>query len=245
MKLKRTIAAVLVCLLLANPLGAAAMTTATAEMIETTATTVEPAALPILGLVKAAIKKAIKAIDLRIQRLQNKTIWLQNAQKEIENTLSKLKLDEISGWVEKQRDLFREYYDELMRVKAAITYYKRIREVTEKQVRLVEEYQRVWPALQQDEHFNSEELEYMQQAYSGIIAESLENMEQIVLILESFTLQMSDAERLELINAAADSIDQNYDDLMRFNRQNVMLSLQRAKTSHDVDRLRLIYGMPQ
>lgn len=233
MKLKKIITAVVVCLLLAGPAGAASVTPA------------EPAAVPILGLVKEAIKKAIKAIDLRIQRLQNKTIWLQNAQKEIENTLSKLKLDEISSWVEKQRDLFRDYYDELMKVKAAITYYKRIREVTEKQVRLVEEYQRIWPLLQGDDHFNPDELDYMQKAYSGIIAESLENMDQIFLILESFTLQMSDAERLALINAAADRIDQTYDDLMRFNRQNVMLSLQRAKTKHDIDRIKLIYGMPQ
>lgn len=233
MKLKKIITAVVVCLLLAGPAGAASVTPA------------EPVAVPILGLVKEAIKKAIKAIDLRIQRLQNKTIWLQNAQKEIENTLSKLKLDEISGWVEKQHDLFRDYYDELMKVKAAITYYKRIREVTEKQVRLVEEYQRIWPVMQGDDHFNPDELDYMQKAYSGIIAESLENMDQIFLILESFTLQMSDAERLALINAAADRIDQTYDDLMRFNRQNVMLSLQRAKTKHDIDRIRLIYGMPQ
>lgn len=233
MKLKKIITAVVVCLLLAGPAGATSITAA------------EPAAVPILGLVREAIKKAIKAIDLRIQRLQNKTIWLQNAQKEIENTLSKLKLDEISGWVEKQRDLFRDYYDELMKVKAAITYYKRIREVTEKQVRLVEEYQRIWPVLQEDDHFNPDELDYMQKAYSGIIAESLENMDQIFLILESFTLQMSDAERLALINAAADRIDQTYDDLMRFNRQNVMLSLQRAKAKHDIDRIRLIYGMPQ
>lgn len=233
MKLKKIITAVVVCLLLACPAEAASVRPA------------EPAAVPILGLVREAIKKAIKAIDLRIQRLQNKTIWLQNAQKEIENTLSKLKLDEISGWVEKQRDLFRDYYDELMKVKAAITYYKRIREVTEKQVRLVEEYQRIWPVLQGDDHFNPDELDYMQKAYSGIIAESLENMDHIFLILESFTLQMSDAERLALINAAADRIDQTYDDLMRFNRQNVMLSLQRAKTKHDIDRIRLIYGMPQ
>ncbi len=35
-------------------------------------------------VVKEAIKKALKAADLAIQRLQNKTIGLQNAQKEIE-----------------------------------------------------------------------------------------------------------------------------------------------------------------
>jgi len=230
MTLKKTLAAALCCLLLAMPCAAH---------------TAEPAAVPILGLVKEAIKKAIKAIDLKIQRLQNKTIWLQNTQKEIENTLSKLKLDEISQWAEKQRDLFREYYDELMKVKAAINYYKRIREVTEKQIRLVEEYQRVWPLLQQDSHFNENELDYMQKAYGGIVAESLTNMEHILMILESFTTQMSDADRLAQINAAADRIDRTYDDLMRFNRQNILLSLQRAKTQKDVERVRLIYGIPQ
>jgi len=231
MKLKRLLAAGLMCLLLTAPIHAH--------------TTEDAPAVPILGLVKEAIKKAIKAIDLRIQRLQNKTIWLQNTQKQIENTLSKLKLDEISGWVQKQRDLFKEYYEELMKVKSAITYYQRIREVTEKQVQLVEEYQRVWPLLRQDSHFNDDDLDYMGKAYSGILAESLAGMEQIFMILESFTTQMSDAERLELINAAADRIDTTYDDLMRFNRQNILLSLQRAKTERDIERVRLFYGLQQ
>jgi hypothetical protein len=231
MKLKRTFAAGLMCLLL--------ITSAEARVIVTAP------AVPILGLVKEALKKAIKAIDLRIQRLQNKTIWLQNTQKEIENTLSRLKLDEISGWVAKQRDLFKDYYDELMKVKSAITYYQRIREVTAKQVRLVEEYQRVWPLLRQDSHFTDEELDYMQKAYSGILAESFAGMDQIFMILESFTTQMSDAERLKLINAAADRIDGTYNDLMRFNSQNIMLSVQRAKTGRDIERIRLFYGLQQ
>ena len=35
--------------------------------------------------------------------MQNKTIWLQNAQKVIENQMSKTKLTEISGWTEQQK----------------------------------------------------------------------------------------------------------------------------------------------
>jgi hypothetical protein len=35
----------------------------------------------ILEIIKAGIVKVIKAVDLKIQRLQTKTIWLQNAQK--------------------------------------------------------------------------------------------------------------------------------------------------------------------
>jgi hypothetical protein len=52
----------------------------------------------IIEIIKEAIIKAIKAIDLQVQRLQNATIELQNVQKQIENTLSKLKLEEISDW---------------------------------------------------------------------------------------------------------------------------------------------------
>jgi len=234
MKLKTKIMLLLLCFLLAAP--------PVLPAIPASSTTT--AAIPLVNIIKEAIKKVIKAIDLRIQRLQNKTIWLQNAQKKLENTLSKLKLDEISEWTEKQKELYKEYYDELMKVKTVITYYKRIRDITDKQVRLVDEYQRAWELLRQDDHFNEGELQYMDKVYSGILDESIKNIDLIFMILDSFTTQMSDAKRLELINAAADQIDRNYDDLKLFNKQNMLLSLQRAKDINDANAVKKIYGLP-
>jgi predicted transcriptional regulator YheO len=202
------------------------------------------AQIPIVEIIKAGIKKVIKAVDLKIQRLQNKTLWLQNAQKTLENTLSKLKLDEISEWTEKQKEQYREYYEELAKVKAIISYYQRIRDITQKQVRLVNEYQHAWQLIQQDEHFTSNEIEYISRVYSGILEESLNNIDQITLIVQSFTTTMSDAKRLDIINNAADQVDANYDDLMRFNQQNVLLSLSRAKTSIEVQTVKKLYGLP-
>ena len=49
---------------------------------------------------------------------------------------------------------------------------------------------------------------------------------------------------IEIINGAADRIDMNYDDLKLFNRQNMLLSLQRAKTKLDVDAVKKFYGIP-
>jgi predicted transcriptional regulator YheO len=194
-------------------------------------------------VVKAAIKKVIKAIDLQIQRLQNKTIWLQNAQKTLENTLSKLKLDEISNWTEKQKEQYKKYYEELAQVKAIISYYQRIRGITKKQLRLVDEYNRAWPLIKQDKHFTADEISYMEKVYSGILDESLKNIDQIHLIIKSFTTKMSDAKRLELINNAADQVDTNYSDLVQFNRQNSLLSLQRAKTEAEVEVVKKLYGL--
>lgn len=228
-KMKAKIIACIICLLLISTPARPAEKTA---------------ALPILEIVKAVTKKVIKAIDLRIQKLQNKTIWLQNAQKQVENVLSKLKLDEISDWTKKQKDLYKGYYEELAKVKSLITYYQRIKDITKKQTKLVEEYERAWNLFKQDTHFKDNEIQYMERVYSGILEESVKNMDQIFLILDSFSTQMSDLKRLEIINEAADQIDTNYDDLTLFNQQNVMLSLQRAKTEADVNQVKQFYGIP-
>jgi hypothetical protein len=229
MKMKERIFTCLICLLLISTPARPAEKTAV---------------LPILEIVKAVTKKVIKAIDLRIQKLQNKTIWLQNAQKKIENVLSKLKLDEISDWTKKQKELYKGYYEELAKVKSLITYYQRIKEITKKQTSLVQEYERAWNLFKQDPNFKESEIEYMERVYSGILEESVKNIDQIFLILDSFTTQMSDLKRLEIINKAADEIDSNYDDLNLFNQQNIMLSLQRAKTQADVNQVKQFYGIP-
>lgn len=229
MKMKAKLISCLLCLLLVScPVRAAEKVTV----------------LPILEIVKAVTKKVIKAIDLRIQRLQNKTIWLQNAQKQVENTLSKLKLDEISDWTQKQKELFKGYYEELSKVKSVITYYQRIKEITSKQTRLVQQYEKAWNLFRQDPHFSPDEIRYMERVYNGILEESVRNMDQIFLILDSFTTQMSDLKRLEIINKAADEIDANYDALTLFNGQNSMLSLQRAKTQGEAEQAKQLYGIP-
>ena len=201
------------------------------------------AQIDIAAIIKAAVKKVIVAVDLQIQRFQNKTIWLQNAQKTLENAMSKTKLNDISDWVEKQRALYKDYFDELQKVKSIISYYKRIKEITEKQVHLVQEYKHAYTLFKQDKHFTVEELAYMGRVYTGILDESVKNIDQIFLVINSFSTQMSDAKRLEIINTAADQIDINYNDLKAFNQQGMLLSLQRAKDQNDVDVIKKLYRL--
>lgn len=198
---------------------------------------------PISIIIKEGVKKVIRAVDLQIQRLQNQTIWLQNAQKTIENTMSTLKLDEITGWVEKQRTLYKDYFDELYKVKTIISYYQRIRDISQKQVLLVKEYKRAWSLFKQDEHFTLEELNFMAKVYAGILEESAKNIDQVFLVIRSFQTQMGDAKRLEIINAAAELSETNYYDLTQFNQQNILLSLQRAKGQNDIESVKKLYGL--
>jgi len=201
------------------------------------------AQIPIVEIIKAGVKKVIMAVDLQIQRMQNKTIWLQNAQKELENVLSETKLDEISGWVQKQKDLYGDYFNELWQVKDIIEYYHRIKEIAETQVKIVSAYESAFNLLKQDEHFMPDEIEYMGKVYSGIIDASIKNLDQIAIVVNSFSTQMSDENRLGIINQAAEAIAENYSDLKAFNSQNMMLSLQRSKDLNEVAVVKQLYGL--
>lgn len=201
------------------------------------------ASIPILAIIKEAIEKVIKAVDLMVQRLQNKTIWLQNAQKLLENKLNELKLTEIAEWTEKHRKLYKEYYDELWKVKNAISSYQRIKQILERQKGLVAEYKRVWGIIRNDDHFTKEELEYMYRVYSGIMNASLRNLDQVLVVINSFKTQMSDGKRLEIINRCGDQIERNYFDLKDFNNQNIQLSLSRAKDAHEIEMVKQLYEL--
>nr|WP_223818156.1 conjugal transfer protein TraI [Mucilaginibacter rubeus] len=195
------------------------------------------------SVINSTVGRVIRAIDLQVQRLQNETIWLQNAQKALENQLSKLKLAEISDQEQQQQHLFKKYYQELATVKSLIAYYGRIKAMTQKQAALLGQYHQAWGLLKADRHFSVEELEVMQKVYSGILQESVKNLDELLMVVSSFKTQMTDAKRLELIDKAADRIDTNCSDLREFNNQNYTLSIQRAKSENEVLTLKKYYGL--
>lgn len=197
----------------------------------------------IIELFRQVTIKAIKAADLAIQRQQNRIIWLQNAQKTLENTLAKLKLDEISDWTSKQKEQYEQYFNELQKVKTLIAYYQRIRDITQTQLALLNEYRRVWALISADKNFTAKEINYMAKVYTGILAETATNVDQLAMIVNSFKTQMSDAKRLEFINTIADRVEENYTDLKAFNAENGQLRLQRVRSIAEAAHIKKLYGI--
>jgi hypothetical protein len=197
----------------------------------------------VLEIIKAVVVKVIKAIDLKIQRLQTKTIWLQNVQKVLENKLSKFKLDEIAQWTEKQRQLYKKYYDELWQVRNTLATYHRIALILQRQKQLVQQYKFTWQMVNQDKHFSKSEIDYMYLVYTGIINQSVYNLDELALVINSNKTQMTDAKRLEVINKVGDNVDRNCSDLQQFNNQNVRLSINRAKDENEVAVVKALYGL--
>lgn len=189
------------------------------------------------------IGKIIRAIDLGVQRAQNQTIWLQNAQKVIETQLNQLKLSEIAGVSQQQTDLFTKYYNELYEVKTIINDYEQVKNITLRQQALVKEYQTAWSLTRQDDHFSAGELQHISEVYTGILQESVKNLDQLMVVINSFKTQMTDGQRMELIGRIAKKIDDNYNDLKKFNNQNILLSLGRSRSTQDAQSVKNLYGI--
>lgn len=202
-----------------------------------------PAPISITELIKTAVRKTIKAVDLKIQRLQNKTIWLQNAHKLLENKMTALKLNEISKASNFYSTLYEEYFAELKDAKHMINQYRQIREITRIQSLVVSEYQKVWWLLQKDPNFSAPELEQMSQDYQGILENSLKNTDLLIHIISSFSAHMTDGQRLKLIKNVEAKVQKNFRVLRHYNLHNCLISLQRADSVGQKDHLEKIYGL--
>jgi hypothetical protein len=189
------------------------------------------------------IKAVINAADLVVQQIQNETVVLQNAQKELENVMSELQLDDITDWVQKQKDLYEEYYNELAQVKQIISDYDKIKSIVQMQSNIVSQYQTAYGLFKQDKHFSGAELDYMYNVYSGILDASLKNLEQAMLVVNALVTTMTDAQRLNIIDNASKGMQKNYNDLRRFNDQNIQLSLQRGLAEGDIENVKQLYGL--
>jgi hypothetical protein len=201
------------------------------------------AQIPVISVITTLAKKVVNAFDLEVEQLQNQTVWLQNAQKQLENAMAQLQLDGITDWVQKQKDLYTEYYQELAQVKQIVADYDKVKTAIALQTRIVSEYKSAYALFQQDKHFSASEVSYMYTVYAGIVDESLKNLDQVLLVVNAFVTQMGDAGRIDIIDHATRSMQKNYNDLKEFNNQNVQLSLQRAADSNDLQTIKNLYGI--
>lgn len=201
------------------------------------------AQIPILDIIQAGIKKVIVATDLEIERMQTETIEAQNTEKVAENDMAQSELTDITGWVQQQRDLFAEFYHELWTVKTVLATYEEVRDMVEKQARIVAGYKQVYSVLRNDPHFSATELSAMYKVLAGIASQSAQNTEHLTSVVTSLVTEMGDGPRLGIIDGTGKDIDRNYADLARFSQGAFLLSAQRAQGAGDLASTKAMYGI--
>lgn len=196
-----------------------------------------------ISIITSLTDKVIRAVDLQVQRIQTRTILLQEAQKELENTMSALHLGEIQDWTEQLKDLYANYFQELWQVKDVLSTYHKVTEAVTREEQIIAGCRNASQLFSAQTHFSPAELQQILGVYTGILTESAQNLDRLTTAIQAFALQMTDQQRLSNIDQAAAGIDRNYADMQRYTNENELIALQRASDENDYLTLKKMYGL--
>ena len=138
--------------------------------------------------------------------------------------------------------LHKTFLDGLMQVSPAVLKYKRVADIISFQIRIVKEYKSAYKSFQENGAFTTSELEHLAKVYSNLFNASLQNLDELSLVITSGKLRMSDDERLQAIDRIYKNIIEQYSFLQEFNNSTVMLSLQRKSEMAELEMQKKIGG---
>jgi len=204
----------------------------------------------ILGIVLFSFPMANKALAQKDEIAQ----LLLNVEKlaQFEQILSDMKkgYEILSGGYNTIKDLsqgnfnlHKTFLDALMDVSPTVKNYKRVANIINYEVILINEYKSAFNRFKRDTNFNEQELAYLGRVYKNLFKQSLDNLDNLVTIITANQLRMSDDERLGAIDRTFADMQDKLLFLRHFNNNTTVLALQRAKEKNDAGTMRLIYGI--
>lgn len=181
--------------------------------------------------VSLIIAKVIKAIDLKVQRLQNETLVLQVVQQAAEKELSKTKLAEITGWQQQLARLYDDYYAELKQVKSTIAGGSMVKRIFSLQQQLLTEYGRYGKDAS------------VKPQYDALLNNSMEILATLQMVTGS-QLTMKDAERICVMQTLKDAMYHCLESVQSLNRRQLEIITNRTKLKADLDFVKRLHGLP-
>lgn len=135
------------------------------------------------------------------------------------------------------------YLTGLMAVNPAVLNNSRVSQIMGQQSDIISEYQRYSNLFRQSGSFSPAELTYMDNVYNQLVKQSNSNVDDLANVTTAGKLRMSDDDRLRAIDRIYSSSSEQLQFLRYFNRQAVLLSLQRSKDLNDTKTLQRLYGI--
>lgn len=131
--------------------------------------------------------------------------------------------------------LHKNFLDALLEVSPAVKNYKRIADIISYQLRIVKEYKSAFRQFKEDNNFSADEIEYISKVYSNLLERSLKSLDDLMMVITSGTLRMSDDERLQAIDKIYNDIVDQFSFLKDFNNSTSILSLQRKSEQTEIE----------
>lgn len=135
------------------------------------------------------------------------------------------------------------FLDQLMQVSPTVRKYKRVADIIGYQTMLVREYKAAFNRFKGCNLFNMDEINYMGGVYGNLFNGSLQNLDELAMVVTAGKLRMSDEERIAAIDRIYIDMGDKLSFLRSFNKGNDVLAVQRGRESVDTKVSKQLNGL--
>lgn len=139
--------------------------------------------------------------------------------------------------------LHQDFLNSLLQVSPLVQKYKRVGDIIQYQLLILKQYKKALHEFRTDDVFESRELEYIAKVFANLVGEVAKNLDELMMIITSGKLRMSDEERLTAIDRIYASVQDQFSFLQDFNSSTAYLSLQRKAEKTEMDYSRRLRGI--
>ena len=170
------------------------------------------------------------------QSIVNTTKELAQTSRTVSNTLDTFKE------TKKVYEQGKQYYDALKSVNHMVKDARKVQKTLLLLGEITDIYVNNFQLMLSDKNFRADELTAIAHGYAMLLDESADILAELKNIVNINGLSMSDAERMDRIDKAYDSIS-NYRNLVSYyTRKNISVSYLRSKKINDTERVIALYG---
>jgi len=180
------------------------------------------------NFIQTGLQATLKALNAKANDLANDGV--------VEQVLTK-------GFTEKNMLLAKDWYDGLLAISNTIKTYRRVQHIFERQTAIITIYSNYIGKFKTDPNLSAAQVAGMVRGYTLLIQESGTYLDDLSAIVSPAKSKMTDAERMELIDALDDKVTHQYDLVNYFTRRNMAISAQQASAAQETATLKKLYGL--
>lgn len=139
-------------------------------------------------------------------------------------------------------DLHKTFLDGLMAVNPELARYRRVTDIVRYQGYLLSEYRTAYRRFVSGGRFSPQEIDYMSKVYRNLFDRSIENLDELAMVLTANKLRMSDEERLTAIDRIYTDMEGKLVYLRNFNKRTGAVDTKRVKELEELEMIRKMYG---
>ena len=140
-------------------------------------------------------------------------------------------------------NLHKLFLDKLLEISPAVKKYKRIVDIITCQTQLVKEYKAALSYFKNINVFSSDDMGYIQSVYGNLVDRTVNNLDELLMVITAQQLRMNDAERMNAIDKIYKDMEDKLTFLRTFNESTRLLANQKRRELLETQSLETIFGI--